>query len=83
MSTPPGSSKANTARRLVEILQLLDDLGRPATATEICDRGGWPSSSTRELLAMMDECGLLASVLTMKFLRPWSLMYRSATQVIP
>jgi DNA-binding IclR family transcriptional regulator len=53
------AGKANMARRLVQVLQLLDDLGRPATAKEICQRGDWPDSSTRDLLAVMVECGLL------------------------
>lgn len=53
------ASKATMARRLVQVLQLLDDLGRPATAKELCLRGDWPDSSTRDLLAVMVECGLL------------------------
>src|ERR1700756_3570686 len=57
--TAAASSKATMARRLIQVLQLLDDLGRPATAKEICGRGDWPDSSTRDLLAVMVECGLL------------------------
>jgi DNA-binding IclR family transcriptional regulator len=57
--TAVASGKANMARRLIEVLQLLDDLGRPATAKEICLYGDWPDSSARDLLAVMVECGML------------------------
>lgn len=52
-------SKAQHARRVIQLLEYFDAFPRPATLKEIYERHGWPQSSTSELLSVLVECGLL------------------------
>lgn len=52
-------SKAQYARRVIQLLEYFDAYPRPATLKEIYEHHGWPQSSTSELLAVLVECGLL------------------------
>lgn len=53
------SSKAQLAQRTIEIFQLIDEVGRPISVTDIAHRFSRPQSSTSDLLKKLVELGLL------------------------
>jgi DNA-binding IclR family transcriptional regulator len=59
VAAAPDSRKAQTARRLVEILEFFDEQNRQATVMEIARHFNRPQSSTSELLSALVEMGLL------------------------
>ncbi len=56
---PSGTTKAQIARRLVDVLEFFDKDHPEVTVTELVRRFDWPQSSTSELLTMLVELGLL------------------------
>ncbi|CAN7650675.1 helix-turn-helix domain-containing protein [Phenylobacterium sp. LjRoot219] len=56
---PRDRGKVRSARRVVELLTLLADVGYGVTVGDVCEGLGWPQSSASELLQSLVEMGLL------------------------